>query len=181
MKIRPAIPSDASSLAALSIEVWLATYQRDGIGAFFANYALNEFTSQRAKARIADPTEFLAVLEAGSGLIGYVAVATDRTPPLPGVGGPEISTLYVQPRHQGKGVGKALLNTALQHCRELGGERTWLTTNSENTPAIDFYLSQGFEHIGTTSFRIQDQAYPNHVLELDLRQDRATGAFRSPE
>ena len=180
MRIRPAIPSDASSLAALSIEVWLGTYQRDGISAFFADYALSEFTTQRANARIADPTEFLAVLEAGSGLIGYVAVATDKTPPLPGVSGPEVSTLYVQPRHHGKGVGKALLNTALQHCLELGSERTWLTTNSENTPAIEFYLSQGFEHIGTTNFRIQEQSYPNHVLELDLRQDQAAGTLRPP-
>lgn len=169
MTIRTAIPSDATSLAALSIEVWLGTYQRDGIGAFFADYALSEFTAQRTRARITDPNEFLAVSEARSGLIGYVGVATDRMPPLPGMAGPEITTLYVQPRHHGKGIGKALLETALQHCKTLGSESVWLTTNSENTPAIEFYLSQGFAHIGTADFRIQDLAYPNHVLTFDLR------------
>lgn len=48
--IRPAIIEDASSLAAISLEVWLNTYIRDGVNAFFADYALEAFTT----ARLAD-------------------------------------------------------------------------------------------------------------------------------
>jgi hypothetical protein len=40
----------------------------------------------------------------------------------------------------------------------------WLTTNSENAPAIAFYLKQGFEKVGTTHFRIQDEGYLNDVF-----------------
>ncbi|WP_120634415.1 GNAT family N-acetyltransferase [Ruegeria sp. EL01] len=168
MNIRDAIKSDAASLAALSIEVWLGTYLRHGISAFFADYALTEFTKPNLEARIADPNEFLAVTQGDEGITGFIAVSTASIPPLPDLSGPEISTLYVQPRHHGKGQGNALLDVGLQYCQSVGGDAVWLTTNSENTPAIGFYLSQGFAHVGTTHFRIQDQAYPNHVLARDL-------------
>jgi hypothetical protein len=44
MLIRPSVSKDASSLALLSLEVWSTTYLRRGINAFFAEYALEEFS-----------------------------------------------------------------------------------------------------------------------------------------
>jgi ribosomal protein S18 acetylase RimI-like enzyme len=70
----------------------------------------------------------------------------------------ELTTLYVQGRHQGKGIGLALLKQALT----LGD--LWLTTNTENEPAITFYVAQGFTIVGEAHFKIQDEAYLNHVL-----------------
>lgn len=48
-------PTDAANLAALSIEVWLHTYARDGIRQAFSDYVLREFTAERFAAHIADP------------------------------------------------------------------------------------------------------------------------------
>jgi ribosomal protein S18 acetylase RimI-like enzyme len=76
----------------------------------------------------------------------------------------EISTLYVQPRHHGKGIGKLLLEQGLKYARDAGSPSVWLTTNSENSPAIAFYIKHGFEKVGTTNFHIQEQAYLNDVL-----------------
>jgi len=53
--IRLAEERDASSLAAVSIEVWLNTYLREGVGAFFADYVLAEFTAQKFRDAIRDP------------------------------------------------------------------------------------------------------------------------------
>ena len=44
MTLRPPKTSDASSIAAISIEVWIGTYLKRGVNAFFADYALQEFT-----------------------------------------------------------------------------------------------------------------------------------------
>ncbi|WP_242532261.1 GNAT family N-acetyltransferase, partial [Salipiger thiooxidans] len=52
----------------------------------------------------------------------------------------------------------------LIYARSVGAPSVWLTTNSENAPAIAFYLKQGFERVGTTHLTIQDQAYPNDVF-----------------
>ncbi|MBN2906852.1 MAG: GNAT family N-acetyltransferase [Rhodobacteraceae bacterium] len=155
--------SDASSLAALSIEVWIGTYLRRGVSAVFADYALSEFTTPKAEALIRDPGEFIVVSENEEGIDGFVRVSSGKSAPVAGLSDVEISTLYVQPRHHAKGVGKRLLNAAFQHCREIGAGSVWLTTNAQNAPAIAFYLAQGFEEVGKTRFRIQNEGYPNIV------------------
>lgn len=164
MTLRIARPSDASSLAAISIEVWLGTYIRRGVNAFFADFALSEFTTEKFSALLDDPKEHFIVSENEDGLDGFTRITADSPAPVEGCFPTELSTLYVQPRHHGKGIGKALLDAALDHARTTGSPTIWLTTNSENTPAIGFYLAQGFEKVGTTHFRIQDAAYLNDVF-----------------
>lgn len=61
MNLRPAQAADASSLAALSIEVWLGTYIRNGVNGFFADYALTQFTTERYRAWLDDPDEHVIV------------------------------------------------------------------------------------------------------------------------
>lgn len=171
MSLRRAIKSDAASLAVISMEVWVGTYLKRGVNAFFANYALGAFTSQKMEALIADPSQFILVSENEEGIDGFIRVAPQSQPPIQGLSNTEIATFYVQPRHHGKGKGKQLLNAALQYCRDQDIESVWLTTNAENDPAIGFYLSFGFEHTGTAEFRIQDQGYLNNVYVYQLHKD----------
>lgn len=164
MKFRMARTSDAPILAAISIEVWLGTYTRKGVNAFFAEFALNEFTSAKLAALLEDPNQHVIVSENDEGLDGFIRISHGQEAPVAGCSTLEISTLYVQPRHHGKGLGKALLEQGLTYAKSSDAASVWLTTNSENTPAIAFYLEQGFEKVGTTHFRIQDQGYLNDVL-----------------
>lgn len=85
----------------------------------------------------------------------------------------EIATFYVQPRHHGKGIGKRLLSAAFAHCRDAGEKSLWLATNAENAPAIAFYLAQGFDQVGETSFCIEDKAYLNNVYRRVLDAPQA--------
>lgn len=162
--LRPARPEDASSLAALSVEVWVGTYLRQGITAHFADYVLSEFTPARMEALIHAPDQTIIVSQNEDGIDGYIRVSHRCPDPLAGDHQTEVATLYVRPRHQGKGLGRALLLAGMQAAHEAGATSIWLTTNSENAPAIAFYLAQGFERIGITQFRIEDQAYQNDVF-----------------
>ena len=168
--IRKAEERDASSLAAVSIEVWLSTYLREGVSSFFADYVLAEFTAQKFRDSIGDPDFSLWVSENRTGIDGFVTVCSTATPPLPGCSPLEIKTLYVQPRHQSGGKGAALLHHALAHCRRMGCEGAWLKVAAENSRAIDFYRRHGFQRIGSTDFVIADKAYENHVMRTDLRR-----------
>lgn len=167
MKIRLAQKADAASLAALSIEVWVGTYLRQGVNPFFAEFVLSEFTTARFEELLEEGSDLLMVSENSDGIDGYIRLAEKRAAPIDGLSDLEIATFYVQPRHHGKGIGSALLGIAIDYMREKGRQSIWLTTNSENKPAIDFYLAKGFQQVGVTDFRIGDQAYPNHVLALN--------------
>jgi ribosomal protein S18 acetylase RimI-like enzyme len=168
MTLRPPKTSDASSIAAISIEVWIGTYLKRGVNAFFADYALQEFTPAKIEALMSDPKHFILVSENEEGIDGFVRVSSGCKAPVEGWSDMEISTLYVQPRHHGKGIGKRLLNAALQYCRDKGMTSVWLATNAENAPAIAFYLAQGFEQVGETHFRIDDKGYLNNVYAFRL-------------
>ncbi|MEP4195716.1 MAG: GNAT family N-acetyltransferase [Aliishimia sp.] len=174
-QFRPAQHGDAAALAALSIQVWIGTYLKRGIAQSFADYALATYTTAHMEALIADPRQLMIVSLNEDGLDGYVRATLDASPPeantppgaLPGPHA-EIATLYVQPRHHGTGRGTGLLAQIRLACRARGMQAIWLTTNSENTPAIAFYHAYGFTHLGQTKFWIGEDGYPNDVFGLTL-------------
>lgn len=167
--IRPATADDCSSLAALSIEVWLATYLRNGVSGHFADYVLAHYTAAHFAAALKAPDETLLVSTRRDGITGYIRLSQNRPCPAQGTSQTEISTLYVQPRHHGTGTGRQLLNAGLELCRHNGWDAPWLTTNSENTPAIRFYQSNGFVRVGVTYFQIGHDRYPNDILQYETR------------
>ena len=168
MKFRNARPSDAPILAAISIEVWLGTYIKNGLNSFFAEFALSEFTSVKLAALLEDANQHFIVAEREDGLCGFIRISYGQGAPVAGCSNIEISTLYIRPRQQSNGLGKALLEQGLAHVRAAGAASVWLTTNAENAPAIAFYLKHGFEKVGTTHFRIQDKSYLNDVFRRSL-------------
>jgi diamine N-acetyltransferase len=169
-RIRKAELSDASSIAAISIEVWIGTYLKRGVAGFFADHALEQFTASKIEETLSAPGKLTFVSQNEEGIDGFITLSFDAPAPVQNCPVTEIATFYVQPRHHGRGIGKGLLEVATNHCRDIGIRSLWLATNAENSPAIAFYLSQGFEHIGETFFRIQDQAYKNNVYRLEFAE-----------
>lgn len=92
MRLRPARKSDAASLAALSIEVWISTYLRHGVSAFFAEFALSEFTTARFEALLEEGKDLLIVSENRDGIDGYIRLAEGRPAPIDGLSDLEIVT-----------------------------------------------------------------------------------------
>jgi diamine N-acetyltransferase len=79
--IRKAEERDASSLAALSVEVWLNTYLREGVSSLFADYVLSEFTAAKFRESIYDPNLAIWVSENRIGIDGFVRLCSTATPP----------------------------------------------------------------------------------------------------
>ncbi|WP_203154508.1 GNAT family N-acetyltransferase [Methylobacterium aquaticum] len=166
--IRKGELSDASSLAALSIEVWLGTYIREGISGFFADHAFREFATERLRSRIADRQRTILVSQNVVGIDGMIELVASAVAPVADCSDVEIATLYVQPRHQGTGRGLALPNAGLDSARSSGHSRVWLAVNAKNTDAIAFYQRQSFQKAGETHYEIEDQRYLNYVMRRDL-------------
>lgn len=61
----------------------------------------------------------------------------------------EVIKLAVQPKYQGKGIGKELIKTVINHAREKGINRLVLDSNSHLISAISLYESFGFQRIPT--------------------------------
>jgi len=70
-------------------------------------------------------------------------------------GGPSglIEYLVVSPAYRRRGLGKALLNTAIKWSREQGATRTQLLADIRNIPALIFYRQQGWKQTNTIALR----------------------------
>lgn len=58
----------------------------------------------------------------------------------------ELTKMAVDEQWQGLGIGRALMEAAIDEFRRRDGHRLLLETNSKLTPAVRLYESMGFEH-----------------------------------
>lgn len=162
--IREARIPDAQNLAALSIQVWLHTYAREGIRDVFARYVFTEFTADRFTQAIGNEQKQLIVAEVADHLVGYIRLDFEAKCPIRGISQPEIETLYVQEHFAGRGVGSALLDKALELCKSRNHGQLWLLVNQQNLTAYRFYESKLFQRIGTVDFELESERHANDVL-----------------
>lgn len=87
---------------------------------------------------IAAGHHYLAAWEEDA-LIGYAGLARMGVEA-------EVHTLAVDPRYQGRGIGRALLRALLQHA---AGATVFLEVRTDNHSAIELYRSEGFAVVGT--------------------------------
>lgn len=101
------------------------------------------------------------VAEVGGEVVGIVSTGRFRD------GDGEVAALYVQPGHQGRGVGTRLWEAAVTHLREAGCTRLEVWTLSQG-PAMRFYPARGCHRFATGSFRIGEHAEEAAGFELAL-------------
>jgi GNAT superfamily N-acetyltransferase len=90
------------------------------------------------------------VAEVGGRLVGVGQLIIFRH--LQSLGGlcAEIESVHVHPDQRGRGIGRALMEAAVQQARDLGCYRVQLTSNVARADAHRFYESLGFtpSHLG---------------------------------
>lgn len=82
----------------------------------------------------------------GDDVVGTCALMPDADAD-DGAGGVyELTKMAVDETRQGLGIGRALMEAAIDEFRRRGGRRLFLETNSKLIPAVRLYESMGFEH-----------------------------------
>ncbi|MEA2427300.1 MAG: [ribosomal protein S18]-alanine N-acetyltransferase [Thermoleophilaceae bacterium] len=116
---------------------------------------------RRVTELLAAPGHYNEVAEAAGGrVVGYVNI-NDRQ------GAAHLSYLFVDPDHQGRGIGTALMQRALDDARRRGHVRATLATAIQN-PARAFYEHAGWQDTGV---RLRHEALGLDMVHyaLDLR------------
>ncbi len=163
--IRPGVTSDAHALAALSIQVWLATYATDGVNDLLARHVLDEFTAPRFASLAEAPDTALLVAEMDAHLLGYALVGFSAPQALAPACDTELRTLYVQEAFTGAGVGASLLEAARTAVRErTGNDALWLSVNARNHRARRFYEKHRFVIKGQAWFALGEDRHENNIL-----------------
>ncbi len=80
----------------------------------------------------------------------------------------EVQQLYVHSDYQGYGVGRALIDEAVRHARELDYEAIWLQVWTHADWAVPFYERNLFVKIGEIPYHIGDQTYTDWLMVREL-------------
>jgi ribosomal-protein-alanine N-acetyltransferase len=85
-----------------------------------------------------------AAPDAGQALVGYAGIALVAGPPEPEA---EVHTIGVHPDHQGRGIGRRLLDGLLSYA-DGQAATVFLEVRTDNEPAQALYRRTGFEVVG---------------------------------
>ena len=78
----------------------------------------------------------------------------------------EIQRIYVLDSHQKLGLGKRMLEKAIEIARQKGYSWIWLGVWKDNPKAIAWYQSQGFEAFGEHIFWMGDDAQTDWLMRM---------------
>lgn len=152
-------------------EIRIRRYRPGDEGAFFAlNEAwIERFFRMEAKDRkmLGDPAG--QILEPGGDILmaeeDGTAVGCCALIPMHG-GTYELAKMAVSESHQGRGIGRMLIEAAITRAREMGARRLFLETNGRMAPAIHLYESAGFVHVKRATPSEYDRS--DVCMELNL-------------
>ncbi len=112
---------------------------------------------------------YVAEVQPGNAPVGYI-ICTAPDLPLPDLSEAdyELRRIYLLHRFQGTGIGRALMQKAIEIAREQGYRRLLLGVYGKNHGAIRFYEKAGFKQIGERFFTVGATTHHDAVMGLDL-------------
>lgn len=146
---------DLNSLLHFAKATFITAYAHLNEPNDFQAYMDTAFHPDNFKKEMENPDSHFWLLEENNELIGYLKlnfgeVQTD----LKEDDGMEIERIYVLNKLHGKGLGKLLINKAIEIAKEANMKYIWLGVWDINHKAIKFYEREGFEKFGTHVFPI---------------------------
>lgn len=169
VQIRRANLGDVSVLAELGATTFIESfgylYNQEDLQAF-----LDEDHSEAAYARLLSEQSSYALwlAELDGHAIGYVQAGACSLPHADvRAGDGEIKRLYLRADAQNLGVGRKLMDVAMQWLLRDGARTLWVSVYSENVGAQRFYARYGFEYVDEYHFIVGQQ----HDREFMYRRE----------
>lgn len=144
---------DAYLLSKLSSETFTEAYKAYNSAENMSLYLGTHFSVEKIKQELINPAIIYFKLTLNGLLIAYAKLRTTETPDELKDNRPiELERIYVLKKWQNKKIGMHLIKHCISFANKNNYDTLWLGVWEENTRAINFYKSQGFEHFGTHKF-----------------------------
>jgi ribosomal protein S18 acetylase RimI-like enzyme len=169
MNIRYGNIDDAEMLSELGAKTFYETFAKDNTPEDMAAHLKNSFTPEMQLADLSNPDHIFLVIEDESQPIGYAELILDsKEETISGTSPLEIRRIYASQEYIGKGVGKALMQAAIEEAKQRGCDCVWLGVWEKNPRAIEFYKKWGFKEVGSHIFTVGNDPQRDYVMELKI-------------
>lgn len=164
---RHAVPDDARAIAEVHVASWRWAYRGQ-----LADATLDALDVAEREVRwggaIADPATIVIVAVDDDSIVGFVSAGPTRDDDAPSSSG-ELGAIYLEERVVGRGVGRGLLERAVEGMRSAGFTMASLWVLDSNERARRFYERAGWVWDGThSSHQVQCSNLPIVRYARDL-------------
>ncbi len=169
MKIKVAGEEDLYTIRQLAYSIWPHSYTKI-LGAKQVNYMLQKLYSPDALKNELNNGHHFILVSKEEKPIAFAAFSMHKNDPRIY----HLNKIYVLPFHQGKNLGKQIINYVIAEIKKMGATSLQLNVNRHNA-ALHFYEKEGFKIIRTEDIDIGEGYFMNdYVMEKKLYPDKNT-------
>lgn len=166
LNLRAATEADISAISHLATESFIAKF-----GHLYTEANLNAFLEENLSepaiaAELANPDRVYQLAEADGRLVGYCKIGLKCGFPEHARGQKvmELKQLYAASDATGMGIGKAMMDWAMDQFAQRGADEAQLSVYAYNDGAHRFYHRYGFAKVADITFKVGDHVDPEFLF-----------------
>ncbi|CAN7633959.1 GNAT family N-acetyltransferase [Paenibacillus sp. LjRoot56] len=160
---------DLDLLQEISVETFTETFKDQNSPENMNAYLKKAFNLQQLEKELSNLSTEFYFIYANEEITGYLKVNThDAQTEIMGNDSLEIERIYIRKNHHKQGLGKYLVNIAIERAVELKKQKIWLGVWEENESAITFYKKMDFVQTGAHSFYMGDEEQIDIIMTKTL-------------
>ncbi|WP_130807634.1 GNAT family N-acetyltransferase [Senegalia massiliensis] len=169
IEIRKCSIEDSHKLQEISYETFKETFENQNSEENINNYLDSAFNLEQLKKELLNSCSQFFFIYLNTKLVGYLKLNVNnaQTEDM-GYEYLEIERIYIKREYQNNGLGKHLLNKAIDIAINDNKKKIWLGVWEKNKNAIDFYNKMGFVQIGSHSFYMGDEKQTDFIMSKTL-------------
>lgn len=113
-------------------------------------------------AAIVEPGGDVLIVRDGGEIVGCVALVRSSDDVF------ELSKMTVVPAARGKGLGRQLIEAAIERARQLGAATLFLGSNAKLANAVHLYEAAGFQHVSPEEIPLPPYARADVFMKMTL-------------
>lgn len=170
--VRRASVADAESLSVIGSSAFSAAYADFNQPQDLSAHLREQYSPTAILRETELPDRFYLIALANDEPAGLCKLRAGPSPEgIPNPASLEIQQLYIDPRHQRRGIGKALVDAVVSEARSLQLADIWLGVWEQATWAIDFYWKYGFTEFGRQPFRLGSTRQTDLLMWISASDD----------
>ncbi|WP_260285088.1 GNAT family N-acetyltransferase [Peribacillus aracenensis] len=160
---------DSRELQEISYETFNETFKHQNSAENMNAYLEKAFDLIQLEKELSNSSSQFFFVYFNNEVAGYLKVNTnDAQTEQMGDESLEIERIYIKKKYQKHGLGKYLLNKAMEIATESNKKKIWLGVWEENENAIAFYKKIGFVQTGAHSFYMGDEEQMDFIMTKAL-------------
>lgn len=169
IKIKKCTLEDLHTLQEISYETFYETFKHQNTSENMQAYLERAFNLNQLEKELLNTSSQFFFVYLNNEVAGYLKINTkDAQSEKMGDESLEIERVYIKSKFQKHGLGKYMLNKAIEIAMECNKKSIWLGVWDNNENAIAFYKKMGFVHTGAHSFYMGDEEQTDYIMTKTL-------------